>query len=115
MKLGIPSLLAVFMAALLTGCATHRINWDGRIGNYSYDQAIVDMGPPDKMARLSDGKTVAEWITRYSSPGTVMVGGGGGFYRHGGIGWVETSPTYFESQLRLTFTTNNVLAAWSRN
>jgi hypothetical protein len=107
-------LLAFFSALLVTGCVTHRINWDGRIGNYSYDQAIVDLGPPDKTARLSDGKTVAEWITRYSSAGTVMVGGGG-FYRHGGIGWVETSPTYFESKLRLTFTTNNVLAAWSRD
>jgi hypothetical protein len=27
---------------------------------------LVELGPPDKQAKLSDGKTVAEWITRRS-------------------------------------------------
>ena len=107
-------LLAFFIAAMVTGCVTHQINWNSRIGNYSYDQAVVDMGPPDKQAKLSDGKIVAEWITRYSSGGTVLVGGG--FYGYPGGGFVQsTGPNYYEHKLRLTFTTNNVLAAWSRN
>ena len=107
-------LLALFLAAIVTGCATHQINWDGRIGNYLFDQAVTDMGPPDKQAKLSDGRLVAEWITRYSNGGTVMIGGG--FYgRPGGVGFMETSPSYYERKLRLTFTTNSVLATWSRN
>lgn len=102
-------------AILLAGCATHRIDWAGRVGHYTMDQAVVDFGPPDKQARLSDGKLVAEWITRYSSGGSVMVGGG--FYRYpGGIGIAQsTGPTYYEHKLRLTFTPDNILSAWSKN
>jgi hypothetical protein len=112
-KLGL-FFLAIFTAVIATGCVTHRINWDGRIGNYTYDQAVMDFGPPDKQARLSDGRLVAEWITRYSSGGTVVVGGG--FYGYPGSGFVpSTGPNYYERKLRLTFTTGNVLAAWSRN
>jgi hypothetical protein len=113
-KFGIKFLAAVLLAVGITGCVTHRINWAGRIGNYSFDQAIVDMGPPDKQAKLSDGRVVAEWITRYHGGGTVMLGGG--FYsRPGGLGFVETTPSDYESKLRLTFSTNNVLAGWSRD
>src|SRR5690349_21408214 len=35
-------LLAVLAGALLTGCVTERIDWPARIGNYSFDQAIVE-------------------------------------------------------------------------
>lgn len=107
-------LLCLVASVMVAGCVTNKVNWDTRIGNYTYDQAVTDMGPPDKQAKLSDGKTVAEWVTRYSSGGTVMVGGGF-YHRPGGIGFIETSPSYYERKLRLTFTTSNVLAAWSRN
>jgi hypothetical protein len=40
---------------------------------------------------------------------------GGGFYNRPGGGFYETSPSYYERKLRLTFTTNNVLSAWSKN
>ncbi|HEY5298549.1 MAG TPA: hypothetical protein VIK59_11560 [Verrucomicrobiae bacterium] len=56
--------LALLAGVLLAGCATTpRINWPARIGNYTYDQAILDFGPPDKSAKLSDGGIVAEWLT----------------------------------------------------
>src|SRR2546427_9810937 len=58
-------LSAVVLAGLfLTGCATPRVDWASRVGNYTYDQVIVDYGPPDKYAKLSDGTAVAEWLTR---------------------------------------------------
>jgi hypothetical protein len=111
---GLKIFLALCLAAAVTGCVTHKVNWTARIGNYTFDQAVVDMGPPDKSAKLSDGRTVAEWITRYSNGGTVMIGGG--FYsRPGGVGFIETAPNYYERKLRLTFTTNNILAAWSKD
>jgi len=74
----------VWLAAALfiAGCATHRVDWDTRVGVYTYNQAVVELGPPDKQAKLTDGQTVAEWISRYSSGGSVGVGTG--FYGGGG-------------------------------
>lgn len=67
-KLALVAALAVF----LTGCATQKIDWNARAGNYTLDQAIVEFGPPDKQAKLQDGTNVAEWLTRrgyrYSHP-----------------------------------------------
>ena len=104
---------ALLAAFLLAGCATHRVDWNARVGNYTFDQAVTEFGPPDKQARLSDGKLVAEWISRYSSGSSVAIGTG--FYGYpGGVGIVQTTPNYYESKLRLTFSTNNVLAAWAK-
>jgi hypothetical protein len=106
--------LFLAVAMLVAGCATHRIDWKSRVGNYTFDQAVTEFGPPDKQAKLSDGRLVAEWVTRYSNGGTMMIGSG--FYgRPGGVGVVQTTPSYYESKLRLTFHTNNVLAAWAKN
>ncbi len=55
---------AALLAVLLTGCVSPPINWPARVGQYTYDQAIVEYGPPDKSARLQDGSIVAEWMTR---------------------------------------------------
>ena len=113
-KPGIRIFLFTAVLVLVTGCATHRVDWNSRIGNYTFDQAIVELGPPDKQAKLSDGKTVAEWITRYSNGGSIAIGTG--FYRYpASVGVVQTSPSYYERKLRLTFNPNNVLTAWSRN
>lgn len=55
-----------FLAAalLLLGCATTRVDWNSRVGQYSYDDAITEMGVPDRQATLSDGSIVAEWLER---------------------------------------------------
>ena len=106
------ALAAVFIA----GCATTKpIDWNSRVGSYTFDQAVTELGPPDKQAKLSDGKTVAEWITHREggtsfSVGTGFCGGNTGF----GVG--QTVGTgYSDRVLTLTFSTNNVLAAWSKN
>jgi hypothetical protein len=59
-------LIALFaLTVLLIGCSTtKKVDWNSRVGSYTYDQAMVEYGPPDKQAKLSDGRTVAEWITR---------------------------------------------------
>jgi hypothetical protein len=101
-------------AILFAGCATHRVDWNARVSTYTFDQAVIELGPPDKQAKLSDGKLVAEWITRYNNGSSVAIGTG--FYGHtGGVGIVQTTPSYYESKLRLTFNPNNILAAWSKN
>ena len=58
------------MFALLTllllgaGCATTRPDWEHRIGTYTYDDAVLELGVPDRQAELSDGTLVAEWLRR---------------------------------------------------
>src|SRR2546425_9836834 len=96
-------LFLVFFALLLAGCAsTPKAEWNSRVGSYAYDQAVAELGPPDKSAKLSDGSTVAEWFIKHSS--SVSFGVGTGFYSRGssvGVGQtVGTSPA--GEDLRLT-------------
>lgn len=98
-------------ALLLAGCVTQRVDWDSRVGHYTYDQAVTEFGPPDKQARLTDGCVVAEWISRSYDGSTRIIGGG--FYGDPGSGVIiNEPPMYYENTLQLTFATNNVLAAW---
>jgi hypothetical protein len=59
--------LAITLAALvLAGCVTQKIDWSARVGTYTYDQAIMELGPPDKSAKLTDGTVVADWLTHHA-------------------------------------------------
>src|ERR1043165_595346 len=101
-------------ALLLSGCAsTKKIDWNSRIGTYTFDQAVTDLGPPDKQAKTSDGKTVAEWITRRSGGSSISFGTG--FYgSHSAVGMGHTVGSgYREDFLRLTFDAENKLNSWS--
>lgn len=111
---GMKNFLCLAGIILLTGCATPRTDWNTRVGNFTFDQAITELGPPDKQAKLSTGQTVAEWISRYSTGNNVTIGTG--FYGYpGSVGYVQSlGPNTYESRLRLTFTTNNVLTAWAK-
>jgi hypothetical protein len=53
---------AFILVGFLAGCVTP-INWQARVSVYSYDQAVMDYGPPGRLAKLSGGSTVAEWMT----------------------------------------------------
>ena len=96
-------LCAATIAALLLGCSTTRkVDWDTRIGNYTYDEAVGEFGPPDKQATLSNASTVAEWVTPRLNGIDVSVG----------------QPVASESAdhwLQLTFSPEGVLSSWSRN
>lgn len=97
---------------LLAGCATQRIDWQSRVGVYTYDQAVTDYGPPDKSAKLSDGSTVAEWLTRR---GQVIETAQPAFYPPGywGPAWSGYSSTYMPAHfLRLTFDPGGRLKSW---
>ncbi len=104
--------LAVFV---LGGCATAKIDWAGRVGHYTFDQAVVELGPPDKEAKLSDGARVADWLTQRGR--AVIYGAAGGAY--GGPGWTDyapvgvgpATPDYF---LRLNFDAAGQLTAWKK-
>ncbi len=112
MKIILPALLAVLVFA---GCATGpKIDWAARVGNFTYDQAVLELGPPDKSAKLTSGVIVANWITHqgyaYTTggavafgnyPGTVIVPSYGQSY----------APTYY---LRLTFGADGKLTGWKK-
>jgi hypothetical protein len=107
----------------VAGCATKSplvnyplVNWDNRVGIYTYDLALVDLGTPERSATLPDGRLVADWITRRSTPGTMGLGTRAGF----------EPPTFWESSvpsrtlptpnyhLRLTFDKDRKLTAWEK-
>ena len=116
------SLFAIFTLAttLITGCkSTPTINWNSRVGTYTYDQAVTDLGPPDKQAKLTDGKNVCEWIThRHGGTGLSV---GTGFYSGGGGGGTGVGVSqsvgsgYPDKILKLTFSADNKLVEWSKN
>ena len=97
-------------ALLIAGCATYETAWDHRVGAFTYNQAVNELGPPDQRATLADGQTEADWISRYSTGTTARVGTG---FMSGPSGAGAMS-SYHQSTLRLTFGTNNVLTAWAR-
>jgi hypothetical protein len=72
------ALWPALMACLLAGCATGpKIDWSSRVGNYTYDQSVRELGTPDKSAKQDDGTTVAEWLMRSYAPATMESSGGG--------------------------------------
>ena len=102
------------MFLVLAGCATHRIDWNNRISNYTFDQAVTELGPPEKKEKLTDGTVVAEWLTRR---GYVMQNYTPTIYDPYHYG--PTYPTVYETYspdyyLRLTFGPDGQLRSWKK-
>ena len=102
-------------AAFFTGCkTTSPVDWNSRVGVYTYAQAIADMGPPSKEMKSKDGKTVAQWITLHGSNGFVTAPA----VVNGSYGMEEGQPivqSYKDHVLELTFGTDGKLVSWARN
>jgi hypothetical protein len=110
------TILLVLLAALVfAGCATGpKIDWAARMGHYTYDQAVLELGPPDKVAKLDNGIIVANWITRQGYGYSVASAPVYGYYPGGPLAPTYTqaySPTYY---LRLTFGAYGKLTEWKK-
>jgi hypothetical protein len=109
--------LCLLLALLWAGCATSKVDWNSRIAIYTYDQAVMEMGPPDKYAKLTDGAVVAEWMTRRGYSGGFMYGYAYPYY---GYPWHRYPPYYLAEPpspdyfIRLTFGPDGKLQAWKR-
>jgi hypothetical protein len=108
-------LLMLLVALTFAGCATGpKINWAARVGHYTYDQAVLELGPPDKMAKLDNGIIVATWITQSAQ----TIGPTGPYLARPGYYGVVVpgyAPTYFPAwYLQLTFAANGQLTAWKK-
>jgi hypothetical protein len=103
---------AFLLIAFLPGCkTTPPIDWGSRVGVYTYDESVLELGPPDRMTLISTGR-VAEWLTgRSTSPrfsfGVGSYGGGTGV----GVG-TGTGGGVVENILRLTFDKEDKLVTW---
>ena len=106
--------LGMVALLLLVGCATHRVDWGSRIGTYTFDNAVIELGPPDKQAKLEDGTLVADWLTRRGST-----------FAYPAYGFVNSPywyatppvPTYVDTPdyfLRLIFAPDGKLRSWKR-
>jgi hypothetical protein len=107
-----PAMLLVALLLITSGCATQKIDWNARVGNYTYDQAVIDNGPPDKYARLKDGTIVAEWLTSRGYNQAYVMPAYHGYHCYGPVfpTVVNTSsPDYF---LRLSFDPDGKLKTW---
>ena len=106
----------MLIVLVLVGCATStKTDWAARVGHYSHDQAVLELGPPDKSATLKDGGVVAEWVTQsvqsvgptgpyWVRPGDYYGGGAGGY-----------APANFPAwHLRLIFAPDGTLAGWKK-
>ena len=107
--------LALLATLLFVGCVTGKIDWAVRVGQYTRDQAILDLGPPDKSTKLSDGTVVAEWLTQSSrvivAPEPYFLPPGD-YFGPATPGYTESYvPAYF---LRLTFGPDGTLKAWKK-
>jgi len=119
-------MLLLFRCALvlsLAGCATGRrsivenADWDGRVGSYTYDEAVAELGKPDVVVESNEG-TTAEWILKRSPNISFGFGVGSGSYgRHSGVGMgvgSSVSPPPHGEYLRLIFGTNSTLTQWNK-
>jgi hypothetical protein len=97
------------------GCSsTPKPDWNQRVGSYTFDDAVRELGPPVSSIRLQDGSTVAEWFLKYGSQvsfgfGTSMYGGGGAV----GVGQTVTTPPKGH-YLRLIFGPDGKLQRWEK-
>jgi hypothetical protein len=108
--------MVLLLTLAFVGCSTtKKADWNSRVGSYTYDQAILELGPPDKQAKLSDGQTVAEWITRRSGGTGLAIGTG--YYGSGvGVGVGQSVGSgYSDRSLKLTFGTDGRLSNWSKD
>ena len=114
MKTKLRSQLHFFVVAAtalaLFGCATSKIDWNSRIGSYTSDQAVLDFGPPERSATLTDGRTVSEWLLYRGDdgrPNYFFTPAYGSFWSYNRV----EMPDRF---LRLTFSPSGKLEKWKR-
>ena len=50
-------LLSLLAVTTLIGCAS----WEGKVGTYTYDQAVREFGPPTRSQTMVNGDEVVEW------------------------------------------------------
>ena len=117
------SLLFIVLLFLAASCVygpritVEDSEWGARIGEYTYQDALAELGEPQMIGESSEGK-VAEWVLRQSIPFSIGFGFGGVGYGHHsstgvGVG-TSVSPPPSGEYLRLRFDRDGRLAEWTK-
>jgi hypothetical protein len=107
-------------AATWFGCSTNsRTDWNSRIGNYTYAQAIQELGPPDTATKLTDQSIVAEWLIKRTSTNDYVstetsFGPTSAQYWFGATDKPRTIYPTPNNFLRLTFSPDGRLIRWKK-
>ncbi len=109
--------LAAGLVLWVAGCASPKIDWNARVGAYTYDQAVLELGPPDKEAKITDGTMVADWLVRpgfqYPCPVGPFYGSYGPWYY--GPYYPAYAVGYAPGQfVRLIFAPDGKLKSWKK-
>jgi hypothetical protein len=116
--------LSFMVLALLTGgCASgpkadiKNIDWGSRIGTYTYEEALAELGEPNVVGETGEGM-YAEWVLRQSPMVSFGFGFGGVGYGHhssSGVGvGTSVSPPPSGEYLHLKFDRDGYLTEWTR-
>lgn len=108
------SQILLLSLTLLSGCLTQP-NWNGRVGQYTFEEAVAELGKPTNVTALSNGGKIAEWLIRRGDRGSAGYGMGGEFVSRGFLeprGRQIAQPTA-DKYLSLSFGANGKLTAWS--
>jgi len=121
MKLAWLSLIvSVFLAGSCASGPKARINtidWGSRIGTYTYEEALAELGEPNVIGESGEAM-IAEWVVRRSPMVSFGFGFGTGSHGHHtgtgvGVGTSVTPPPSGE-YLHLRFDKDGKLAEWTR-
>jgi hypothetical protein len=104
--------VVLFLAiTFITGCATAPpVDWNGRVGHYTYAQALNELGPPNRQVRLSSGAIEFKWFLQPNGNSLPNNGMNNGF----GVGQ-NISPGFSDRYLQLTFDAKGMLTGWSKS
>jgi hypothetical protein len=58
----LPAAALALVAAFAAGCASDRVNWDSRLGSYTYAEAVKQYGQPGEIDPLPEGGRVGYWV-----------------------------------------------------
>ena len=112
----------MLLSLALAGCASRpkldpHTDWNSRVGSYTYDQAVAELGKPDAINESNEGKT-ADWILKRGSLVSFGFGVGQGIYgahSAAGVGvGTSISPPPHGEYLHLTFDKEGELTGWSK-
>ncbi len=115
-------IILMLLSLALAGCASRpkldpNTDWNSRIGSYTYDQAVAELGKPDAISESNEGKT-ADWILKRGSQFSFGYGVGQGIYgahSAAGVGvGTSISPPPHGEYLHLTFDKEGKLTSWSK-
>ena len=109
--------LCLFVACFLSGgCqSTPGTDWNSRVGHYTYDQAVAELGPPAKIEPLNNGGIEAVWL-KFTNIGFGYGMGAGTSGSSGAIGVGQSVGAGYNSKvLRLVFGPDKILVTWSKN